>query len=489
MQMRFNRFEGAYLTVYLSLVFAIILSLLLVLIESATIGAVRAQSELVADLGVDSVFAEYNRELLNQYELFFVDTSYGTDSGGVGKVELRLKSYMEKNMNPDKDLNLIGATTLLKLKNPYLEIEEVSYASDENGAVWKAQAIHYMKAVYGGDFISTVKSHLDIVNGNALNTRDVAGEVAQQKIEFEEALAENEIIEFGSENEDGFSYQKLSDMVGTLLGNGVLSMVLPEGASISGTTINQSEYLSSRMKSGRVNKGIGLHEGIDNPNGIDDELIYGEYLMKMCGNYTDIKEEGLLDYQIEYILYGQDSDAANLRASALTLFSLRAVSNLLYLYGDSTKRNEVEFVSTIICDLLVMPQLTEVLTGIIMGVWALAESVADVRDLLSGGKVPLIKDSNDWHLGLSGIFNGELSGSSKGNNGLSYEDYLRVLLALMNKNDKALRSLDIVEMDIRQTQGNADFRIDRCIDYMKVSFGFSDAQGHEFVFRKTMCFE
>ena len=55
---------SAYLTIYLSLIFGIVLSLLFVFVEGAAIGAVRAQAELVADLGLDSVFAEYHRELL-----------------------------------------------------------------------------------------------------------------------------------------------------------------------------------------------------------------------------------------------------------------------------------------------------------------------------------------------------------------------------------------------------------------------------------------
>ena len=46
MQTRYN----AYLTVYLSLIFGIVLSLLFVLIEGAAVGATRAQAELVADL-------------------------------------------------------------------------------------------------------------------------------------------------------------------------------------------------------------------------------------------------------------------------------------------------------------------------------------------------------------------------------------------------------------------------------------------------------
>ena len=100
MQTRYN----AYLTVYLSLIFGIVLSLLFVLIEGAAVGATRAQAELVADLGLDSVFAEYNRELLEQYEVFFVDSSYGGKTGGTGMVEKHLSQYMSYNMDPESHL-------------------------------------------------------------------------------------------------------------------------------------------------------------------------------------------------------------------------------------------------------------------------------------------------------------------------------------------------------------------------------------------------
>ena len=88
-----------------------------------------------------------------------------------------------------------------------------------------------------------------------------------------------------------------------------------------------------------------------------------------------------------------------------------------------------------------------------------------------------------------GILSGNLEGSGKKKDGLSYQAYLRVFLGLMDQDKKAARSLDIVEMDIRQTQGNAQFRIDQCIDYIKAGFGFSDAAGHDFVFEKKMCYE
>ena len=89
---------------------------------------------------------------------------------------------------------------------------------------------------------------------------------------------------------------------------------------------------------------------------------------------------------------------------------------------------------------------------------------------------------------LNGAFKSFAKDTSK-TTGLSYKDYLRIFLALSNKEDKLLRSLDMVEMDIRQTKGNENFRIDQCVDYMKVNFGFQDARGHEFVFTRMKCYE
>ena len=105
-----------------------------------------------------------------------------------------------------------------------------------------------------------------------------------------------------------------------------------------------------------------------------------------------------------------------------------------------------------------------------------------------GRKDTADENGSDWSICLSHLFLGDLLGGGKKTSGLSYQDYMRVFLGMMNKNEKAARSLDIVEMDIRQTPGNDSFRIDRCIDYLKVNFGFEDAAGHDFVFRKSMCY-
>ena len=456
--------------IYLSLVFGIILSLLLALIEGAAAGAAKAQAELVADLGMDSVFAEYHRELLEQYGLFFIDSSYGAKSGGVGRIEQRLAYYMDKNLNPDRELNLINAATLLRLDNPYLETEELSYASDENGDVWKAQAVNYMKAVYGGDIISA--------------------ELEEQKQKFDKLLSDEEITEYsGEESEEGYSYDKISDIADRIVGKGMLFLALPQGSELSAVSVDKGQYLSARMKSGHVNKGTGLRADAEKPDSIVDELIYNEYLTRACGNYRNVKDGSLLNYELEYILCGNDSDISNLRDCAERLFALRSVSNMIYLLQDDVKKTEVEVIATVICTLLTVPEAAKVLSYIILAVGAMVEALDDVQTLLDGGKVPLLKNSKSWGVGLADAFDIKLSGGSRESEGLSYEDYLKIFLALMNKKDKTLRSLDIVEMDIRQTEGNESFRIDNCADYMRTSFGFINSYGHEVVFDKEMCYE
>lgn len=486
--MKRTRYD-AYLTVYLSLVFGVVLSLLFVLIEGAAIGAVRAQAELVADLGLDSVFAEYNREILRQYELFFIDSSYGNESGGTGMVESHLSKYMEYNMDPSKDLFLFGENTFLKLRNPYLEIEEAAFASDDSGMVWKAQAVGYMKAVYGGDIVSGIKEHIDTVRDSGFMERDVAGELAEQKSAFEETLAEKEITEFDAESDEGYSYRKVANVFDNIVGGGIVSLAMPIGKSVSGAVMDGGAYFSSRRKSGKINKGTGLHEGATKPGGIVDELIYDEYLMKMCGYFDKPKEAGLLKYQVEYILHGLDSDAANLQRTAEILFGLRSAANLSSIFSDSAKKFEAKVVAFIISLLLFSPELVDALTSILLYIWALAEAVADVHHLLDGGRVPVVKQSAEWYTDLVLIMAGNLHGISKNTGGLSYVDYLRVFLGLMDSGAKMDRSFDIVEMDIRRTGGNEHFRIDRCIDYLDVNFGFEDANGHDFVFRKKMCYE
>ena len=91
------------------------------------------------------------------------------------------------------------------------------------------------------------------------------------------------------------------------------------------------------------------------------------------------------------------------------------------------KSMEAELVAGVIATLLAVPEITELLKVSLLLGWAYAESLYDVKTLLEGGKIPLIKDDATWHFGLQGALEANISNENfREETGLSYEDYLRI---------------------------------------------------------------
>ena len=98
-----------------------------------------------------------------------------------------------------------------------------------------------------------------------------------------------------------------------------------------------------------------------------------------------------------------------------------------------------------------------------------------------------MKADESWHYSLSEMFRfatdvNEVNTSMEA--GLSYTDYLRIFLALENVDTKTKRFMNLVEMDIRKTDGNQYFRLDTCVDYLEAEAFISSGYGANFsIFR------
>ena len=68
-------------SVFLALLFPLVLALVLTLLESARYGGLRLQARNAGNAAADSVMAGYNRTLLRRYGLLFYD-----GSGGAGLI-------------------------------------------------------------------------------------------------------------------------------------------------------------------------------------------------------------------------------------------------------------------------------------------------------------------------------------------------------------------------------------------------------------------
>lgn len=473
--------KKAEITVYLALILSVMLSLILALVEGARISAIRMQIECVTDMGLNSCFAEYNRELLKQYDLLFIDTAYETGKPSIDNMEVHLSDYMEYNYHPATDLITFSPKDWLALEVGDVVIEEASIATDNHGLVCKRQAVNYMKEKISLDLVKNIQKQSEVINNNQLETRDIASE--NEKIDYKLNNLERE--ENGKKKK--VDIKSPANAVNASKGVGILGLVIDDIGTISSQNVQLDEYSSHR----KLNTGVGIPRGHEMQDSILEEILFGEYLLEKCGDYTKQKDISLLKYQLEYILFGKNYDKENLKMAANKLVLVRQVSNIVYLWTDSAKVAEVDAAAAGIASAVLMPEIQPIVKASLMFAWAYAESIGDIRILLGGGKVPLLKTSDDWNLQFSHLknYNKHIKNARGNDKGLTYREYLRLFLLTMNKEEKLDRFMDVVEMDLRKTAGNKTFQLDGCTDSIIANIESISKFGYRYRIKRSYCYE
>lgn len=467
-------------TIFLALILSLVLSLVCASIESVRMSAARAQILNGMDIGLYSLFGQYDRTLLEEYDLFALYAG-GKEDLDMASLYDNFQSYMKP---------------VLKQNSQKLEILQGGFngyqlLTDGNGEAFYRQAVQYMRETLGSQGVQALLGKLkdekqkteaaekqgeQAENGNTLNSYDSAVADAAQK--SEEARKEQE----NKKNEDDFSDvgsgDDFSDGIETEVENpipvirrvrkmGLLNLVVPAERGISDAAVNKKTLISSR----RIQTGMAMDSDIQSDNSYTSGALFSQYLLKKLGNYRNPSAMGL-NYQVEYILGGKNSDRENLKSVAGKLLLIRQGANMAYLIADSGKRMQIEALSLAIASGFLIPPAAAVIEAALIFCWAFAESILDVRELLAGGHVPLAKTASDWQLSLSNLSDilGQLDSSRKDSNGgMSYEDYLGILLMSKSKQDKVLRGMDMIECSIRERGKRTGFRMDHCVTALEAS--------------------
>lgn len=152
---------------------------------------------------------------------------------------------------------------------------------------------------------------------------------------------------------------------------------------------------------------------------------------------------------------------------------LRFAPNYAFLQQDAAKQAEAQSLALTLCSLIALPVASEAVAQALLLAWALGESVMDLRSLMKGGKVPLVKSTETWQLSLAGLMTlGTEDDHGEGvdaEEGLDYKGYLRGLLLLENKTNLILRTEDLIELCMRNEKGLTWFRADHCVYRMEVA--------------------
>lgn len=469
-----KRFKSGYITVYLSLTTGIILSFLFTLVEGVRMNTIRFQTECVTDISLNSIFAEYNREMLKQYDLLFIDAAYGMSNPTTERTKSHLLQYMNLNYNPPGKDNIKLYKDLTAVRADNASLREISFASDGNGSVLEYQIIQYMKDINGITFLEGGDlSYEDYIKQEKkFETYQAERRNCKETIDgiLEEINAEKE------ENEERVSIHNPADSVEELSKNSILQYALEDVDSVSVQSCNLSEYISHRG----CCEGYGLTATQQITNNPISKNWYLTYIFDKCGYYKNPKENAKLNYQIEYLLKGQNSDISNLELIAEQIFKIRYVVNMAYLYSDSAKQTEAYELALAVTSSLMHPELCEVVKHSILLAWGYAESAKDLRILFDGNPLPDQKNAASWNTPLSQIasFKSHLNEYSSVGNGRYYKDYIYGFMFLNQKETSNKRLMDIMEMDIRKTTGNQYFQMDYCIYQLRAEINVSSLYGH-----------
>lgn len=467
--------QNGYLTVYLSLTLAILLSFILTLVEGARISATRMRAVCVADIGISSTLAEYNRELLKQYDLLFVDMTYGTGNGSIASVNEHLNNYLKANLDnatPPLSRDLLG------MKYESAVIEEYALATDNDAEAVRRQVNDYMKTTLKGALISGFDDLTDELC-MAHYDYDIESDrsAAQEKID-----SVGEIVTINEEgDEEVIPINNPADAVNSIRSGGILGIVSPDASSISTVTIDSSQYVSNR----EIRAADGISDEERSVGRAAGQLEYDEYIFDKFGYYGSAKPEGLLEYQIEYIIKNDDCDWDNLEKVCKTISFWRECINYVYLLSDSGKKEEAKAMATLLACVIFCPELEDSIATMILLAWAYVESLQDIRILLEGGGVPVFKSADTWHTSLSDILHPRSALSSYPNQrGPKYGDYLKTMLLMTSYSKVIAKSMDVMEMDIRKTSGNEGFKMDYCLQSFLSDILIGSTHGHRVEIRR-----
>lgn len=197
------------------------------------------------------------------------------------------------------------------------------------------------------------------------------------------------------------------------------------------------------------------------------------FIYKYFDSYLKIADEkkSFFRNEWEYIVSGKPNDEENYKICRRKIFLIRNALNLIYLKSDSEKMALISAAA----ELITPGPLSAGTKILLMEVWAAAEAEYDVDTLVKGGKIPILKTTDTWETDLGAILDGDKlrkslskdeienlnknkksliekeagkGGKSEGS-GYGYEDYLFVLMLSLNQNTRVLRTMDIIQINMK----------------------------------------
>lgn len=516
MQVQYDKYfdERGQITVFLSLLFLVLMMSFLFIVEGViSYSASSLGEDAVKGVG-ESIMANYDRELFKNYHLFFLDPRQKDYIVTDGKEFIN--QYFSGNSFFDiycDSLEVTGEKTAVDEDGLYLkhEIREwMKYREEKEIAKVLEDIIRNTKKNDGErkecqeevDSAETdVKKEQDEeVNqetkeeANKKDTEsDLKGDVDKntdnvENMKSDEKAASEEIEPVSEETlKERSNWKEIKETLQLLMRTGILFYAAEHLENLSRQSIPGTNLPSKRVKSSSFDNEQRLLDkmdelsfsslkGIKSLLSVDismdgrgtlwtkDRYIisYIEDCFSFYGS-SDKKDNALL-YEVEYLISGKNSDIDNLKRVANYILLLRFINNYIFTGKDTQMKMQINTMASAITGVMGMPQTMKAVQVLIRMAISYGESLLELHTLFSGGEVPLIKDKTTWNLTLKTM--GEQLRNKqivkKGKKNISYKDYLKLfLLTKGNSRTVCYRMMDIMQENIASKEPG--FLMENCL--------------------------
>lgn len=488
------------MTVFAALSIMLVASFLFVLLEAAHQQQLRRVAQMNTSLVVESVFSNYCSPLWEKYKILALDNGMTEEQEPFVSWEYYAADLSKESLS---QRGFMRGANHLRMDTKCAEFVAYRMLTDEDGRAYIKTISDYMRNTIGQQAIEKLAAEYQQLSGMDISDKPddtaLAGAdnaIAEaRRLEEEKAKKEEEERKKAQEaakkakatkKADKKAEKKAKKKAGTEAGEraiepaenpleiiknlwhqGTLSLVLKDAKAVSNMKEDWSDAVSKREKY----TGIGL-EPIQTD--ATDTLLFTEYLLDHFACYTSGDAAGTLAYELEYLLCGNEKDQSNLSETVQRLLAVREAANLAYLAADASKQELAYSVALSLAGVTANPGIIYAVKCGLLAAWALAESVLDVRALLSGDKIAIIKNSAQWTsdlLHLGSVFS-SFGTATNCQNGLSYQRYLGFLL-MMQAQKVSYRAMNIQEHVIRSKEGFENFCMDHLVIDAEIAMNYS----------------
>lgn len=516
MQVQYDKYfdERGQITVFLSLLFLVLMMSFLFIVEGVISYSASSLGEDAVKGAGESIMANYDRELFKNYHLFFLDPRQKDYIVTDGKEFIN--QYFSGNSFFDiycDSLEVTGEKTAVDEDGLYLkhEIREwMKYREEKEIAKVLEDIIRNTKKNDGErkecqEEVDSAETDIKKEQDEEVNQEtkeeankkdtesDLKGDVDKntdnvENMKSDEKAASEEIEPVSEETlKERSNWKEIKETLQLLMRTGILFYAAEHLENLSRQSIPGTNLPSKRVKSSSFDNEQRLLDkmdelsfsslkGIKSLLSVDismdgrgtlwtkDRYIisYIEDCFSFYGS-SDKKDNALL-YEVEYLISGKNSDIDNLKRVANYILLLRFINNYIFTGKDTQMKMQINTMASAITGVMGMPQTMKAVQVLIRMAISYGESLLELHTLFSGGEVPLIKDKTTWNLTLKTMAE-QLRNKQivkKGKKNISYKDYLKLfLLTKGNSRTVCYRMMDIMQENIASKEPG--FLMENCL--------------------------